>query len=172
MKINALSDLKQVKKAIEAQAAREAALAAHKAAEAKREHQHHQRKHHDRPERVMTEMEVGFSAADGRQVGAQARGRGEEARKARVLAADETPHDAGDDQPAGEIADPLMKHLAVLDHKGAGGDIAPDRGETRHHGRCRKGSVNLLQPFLNLCDGLLLQEQGRGAGAVPIRTAT
>ena len=36
MKINALSDLKQVKKAIEAQAAREAALAAHKAAEAKR----------------------------------------------------------------------------------------------------------------------------------------
>ncbi|MFM2254445.1 MAG: hypothetical protein RJB68_2782 [Pseudomonadota bacterium] len=36
MKINALSDLKQVKKAIEAQAAREAALAVHKAAEAKR----------------------------------------------------------------------------------------------------------------------------------------
>ncbi len=36
MKINALSDLKLVKKEIEAQAAREAALAAHKALEAKR----------------------------------------------------------------------------------------------------------------------------------------
>jgi DNA-nicking Smr family endonuclease len=36
MKINALSDLKLVKKEIEAQAARAAALAAHKAAEAKR----------------------------------------------------------------------------------------------------------------------------------------
>lgn len=37
MKINALSDLKLVKKEIEAQAAREAALAAHKALEAKRQ---------------------------------------------------------------------------------------------------------------------------------------
>jgi len=36
MKINALSDLKLVRKEIEAQAAREAALAAHKALEAKR----------------------------------------------------------------------------------------------------------------------------------------